>query len=121
MIDFKVKSGSPEKQRSSCLVLAVYEDQGMSPSARVIDKSSKGTISRLIKRGDITGECGETILLPEIGNIQADRVLLVGCGNEDDFDNSKLLKITAKVIQRLQVKKINEAMLFLPEIDIGRY
>jgi leucyl aminopeptidase len=118
LIDFKVKSGSPEKQRSSCLVLAVFEDQRMAPSTRVIDKSSKGIISRLIKRGDITGECGETILLPEMGSIPADRVLLIGCGNEDDFDNSKLQKITANVIRQLQVRKINEAMLFLPEIEI---
>ncbi|MCK5360908.1 MAG: leucyl aminopeptidase, partial [Gammaproteobacteria bacterium] len=71
MIDFKIKSGNPEKQQSSCLVLAVFEDQGMSPSSQIIDKNSKGLISRLIKRGDITGECGEARLLPEIANIPA--------------------------------------------------
>lgn len=117
MIDFKIKSGNPEKQQSSCLVLAVFEDQGMSPSTRIIDKSSKGQISRLIKRGDISGECGEAILLPEIANIPAQRVLLLGCGKENEFDSSKLQKITATLIQQLQGKNINEAMLFLAELD----
>ena len=117
MIDFKIKSGNPEKQQSPCLVLAVFEDQGMSPSTRIIDKSSKGLISRLIKRGDITGECGEAILLPEIAGIPAQRVLLLGCGKEKEFDSGKLQKVTAILIQQLRSKKINEAMLFLVELE----
>jgi leucyl aminopeptidase len=118
LIDFKIKSGSPEKQRSACLVLAVYEDQGMSPSTRIIDKYSKGLISRLIKRGDISGECGEAVMLPEIPNIPAERVLLIGCGKENEFDSQKLQKITANVIHQLQSNKIKEAMLFLAELNI---
>ena len=117
MIDFKIKSGNPEKQQSSCLVLAVFEDQGMSPSTRIIDRSSKGQISRLLKRGDISGECGESILIPEIANIPAHRVLLLGCGKESEFDSSKLQKVTATLIQQLLDKNISEAMLFLAELE----
>ena len=118
MIEYNAKSGSPEKQRSACLVLAVFENQIMSPSTSVIDKNSKQAISRLYKRGDITGECGEIVLLTQVAEIPAERVLLVGCGNEDEFSKQKLQKVTAAVIQTLQHSNINEAILFLPELDI---
>jgi leucyl aminopeptidase len=75
-------------------------------------------ISRLFRRGDISGTCGETFLLPEPGNIAAQRALLIGCGREEDFDNRKLHKVTASLIQKLQNSNINEAMLFLSEIEV---
>ena len=116
-MEYKIKSGSPEKQRSACLVLAVFEDKTMSLSASVIDKASGGIITGLIKRGDISGEYGETVLLPRVDNLPAERILLLGCGNEDEFSRRKLNKITADAIHKLQQYKINEATFFLAELN----
>jgi leucyl aminopeptidase len=118
LIDYKVKSGSPEKQRSACLVVAVFENQIMSPAARIINKNSERLISVLMSRGDVTGECGETVLLQQVSGIQADRVLLVGCGDKAEFSNRKLQKVTKEVIHKLQCSKIKEASLFLSELHI---
>ena len=115
---YNIKSGHPEKQRSACLVLAVFESQVMSPSARVIDKCTGGVISSLIKRGDITGECGEIMLLPQVEGVPAERVLLVGCGNEAEISKRVLQQVTAGAIKKLQQSKISDAMLFLPEMEI---
>ena len=97
-MEYKIKSGHPEKQRSACLVLAVFEGQVMSPSARVIDKCTGGVISSLIKRGDITGECGEIMLLPQVEGVPAERILLVGCGNEAEISKRVLQQVTGKLI-----------------------
>jgi leucyl aminopeptidase len=118
LIDYKVKSGSPEKQRSACLVVAVFENQIMSPAARIINKNTGRMISALMNRGDITGECEETVLLPQVTGIQADRVLLVGCGDKAEFSIGKLQKVTTAVISKLQNSKIKEASLFLAELQI---
>ena len=116
-MEYTVKSGSPEKQRSACLVLAVFEDQALSQSASVVDKASGGIIKALIKRGDITGECGDMVLLPQVEKLPAERLLLVGCGKGAEFSSRKLNKITAEVIHKLQQCKINEATLFLAELN----
>ncbi|MEA1888536.1 MAG: leucyl aminopeptidase [Pseudomonadota bacterium] len=117
-MEFNVKSGSPEKQRTACLVLPVFEDQVLSAAARSIDKATGRTISSLLKRGDISGKCGKTLMLPQVSGIPADRILLVACGKPAEFSQQKLLKVTEIVIRCLQQSNITEASLFLPEIVI---
>lgn len=44
-MEFSVKSGSPEKQRSACIVVGVFEPRRLSPIAEQLDKISDGYIS----------------------------------------------------------------------------
>ena len=74
-MEFKAKSGSPEKQRSGCLVVAVFEDGIMSPAATQINKNTKRLISSLIKRGDVTGKSENLVLLPNVSGVSAERIL----------------------------------------------
>ena len=50
-MEFSVKSGSPEKQRSACIVVGVFEPRRLSPIAEQLDKISDGYISALLRRG----------------------------------------------------------------------
>ena len=47
-MEFSVKSGSPEKQRSACIVVGVYEPRRLSPIGEQLDRISDGYI-RLTK------------------------------------------------------------------------
>ncbi|MFW2440772.1 MAG: leucyl aminopeptidase [Arenicellales bacterium] len=117
-MEFKIKSGIPEKQRSACLVLPVFEDRLLSAAARSIDKVTGRTISSLQKRGDISGKFGKLLMLPKVPGIPAERILLVGCGKTAEFSLKKLLKVTDLTIRNLQQNNISEATLFLPEIPV---
>ncbi len=44
------KSGSPEKQRSACIVVGVFEPRRLSPIAEQLDKISDGYISAAASR-----------------------------------------------------------------------
>ncbi len=57
-MEFSVKSGSPEKQRSACIVVGVYEPRRLSGIAEQLDKISEGYISNLLRRGDLEGKPG---------------------------------------------------------------
>lgn len=48
-MEFSVKSGSPEKQRSACIVVGVFEPRRLSPVAEQLDKISDGYISSLLR------------------------------------------------------------------------
>lgn len=50
------KSGSPEKQRSACIVVGVFEPRRLSPIAEQLDKISDGYISALLRRGELEGK-----------------------------------------------------------------
>lgn len=117
-MEYKLKSSRPEKQRSECLVLAVFEGRELSTAASSVDKATGRMISSLLKRGDISEACGKTLMLPQVPGIPARRVLLVSCGKKEEFNSKELLKVTAGVIGKLQENSITEASLFLPELKI---
>lgn len=60
------KSGSPEKQRSACIVVGVFEPRRLSPIAEQLDKISDGYISALLRRGELEGKPGQTLLLHHV-------------------------------------------------------
>ncbi len=55
-MEFSVKSGSPEKQRSACIVVGVFEPRRLSPIAEQLDKISDGYISAPLRRGELEGK-----------------------------------------------------------------
>jgi len=59
-VEFSIKSGSPEKQRSACVVIGVYETRKLSLAGEMIDRVAKGYLSDILRRGDMEGKNGTT-------------------------------------------------------------
>lgn len=114
-MEFSVKSGSPEKQRSACIVVGVYEPRRLSPIGEQLDQISDGYISTLLRRGDLEGKPGQTLLLHHVPNVLSERVLLVGCGKERGLDDKQYKQIIAKTINTLNETGAMEAVCFLTE------
>ena len=84
-MEFSIKSGSPEKQRTACVVVGVFEHRKLSLAAELIDRVSGYYLSDILRRGDMDGKLGTTLLLHNVPNTLCDRVLLVGLGKEREF------------------------------------
>src|SRR3569623_1839713 len=95
-MEFTVKSGSPEKQRTPCVVVGIYEGRRLTSAAEKIDDAAGGYLSDLIRRGDIEGKVGQTLLLYKVPEVLAERVLLIGCGREGELGDGQFRKIVAK-------------------------
>ncbi|EDQ01144.1 leucyl aminopeptidase [Shewanella benthica] len=117
-MEFSVKSGSPEKQRSACIVVGVYEPRRLSGIAEQLDKISKGYISNLLRRGDLEGKPGQMLLLHHVPNVLSERVLLVGCGKERELDERQYKQIINKTITTLNETGSMEAVCFLTELHV---
>ncbi|GLS83113.1 leucyl aminopeptidase [Paraferrimonas haliotis] len=117
-MEFNVKSGSPEKQRSACIVVGVYEPRRLSGIAEQLDKISEGYISNLLRRGDLEGKPGQMLLLHHVPNVLSERVLLVGCGKERELDERQYKQIIAKTINTLNETGSMEAVCFLSELHV---
>ena len=68
-MDYSVKKGKPEEQKTECLIVGAYSDKKLTTTGEIIDKKLKGIISKLIGRGDITGKIGEAVMLQETNNL----------------------------------------------------
>ncbi|MER2492030.1 leucyl aminopeptidase [Catenovulum sediminis] len=117
-MEFSVKSGSPEKQRSACIVVGVFEPRRLTAVAEQLDKISEGYISNLLRRGDLEGKAGQMLLLHHVPNVLGERVLLVGCGKERDLDERQYRQIITKTINTLNETGSMEAVCFLPELHV---
>ena len=91
-MEYTVKSGNPEKQRIGCVVLPVYASRKLSASAKIVDKACNGYISNLVRRGEIEGDLGNTLLLHNLENTLCDRVLLIGCGKRKRYHRKYFLQ-----------------------------
>jgi leucyl aminopeptidase len=117
-MEFSVKSGSPEKQRSACIVVGVFEPRRLSPVAEQLDKISDGYISSLLRRGDLEGKPGQMLLLHHVPGVLSERVLLVGCGKERELGERQYKEIIQKTISTLNETGSMEAVCFLTELHV---
>jgi len=117
-MEFSVKSGTPEKQRSGCLVAAVFEPRKLSGVARQIDEVSGGALTAVLRRGDLDGRLGQTLLLHNLPKLPSERVLLVGCGKEKEFNDARYREVTAKVVSALKDTGASEVTSYLTELDL---
>lgn len=117
-MEFIIKSGSPDKQRSACVVVGVYEPRRLSPAAELLDKASDGYLSSLLRRGDLEGKLGQTLLLHQVPNLQAERVLLVGCGKERELGDKQFRQLITKAGAVLNDTGSMEAVSYLTDLHV---
>jgi len=119
-VEFSIKSGSPEKQRTACLVVGVYEPRKLSLAADLIDRISNGYLSDIIRRGDMEGKAGSVLLLHNVPNTLCDRVLLVGLGKEREFKDGEYRNAVATAVKTLNDTGSMEASFYLPELGVRK-
>ncbi|MFM7505408.1 MAG: leucyl aminopeptidase [Rubrivivax sp.] len=115
-----MKSGSPEKQRSACIVVGVFEPRKLSSAAERLDAASKGYISDIVRRGDMEGKSGRTLLLHNVPGILADLVLLVGLGREKDFREREYREAVRAAVKTLDETGAFEGTIYLTEVALRR-
>lgn len=119
-MEFSIKSGSPEKQRTACVVVGVFEPRKLSPAGELIDQISNHTLSDIIRRGDMEGKSGATLMLHNVPNTLCDRVLLVGLGKEREFKDKEYRDAIRAAIKTLNETGSIEASVFLTELPVKR-
>ncbi len=117
-MEFAIKSGYPEKQRTACVVVGVFEPRRLSSAGERLDEISQGYLFSILRRGDMEGKLGQTLLLPKIPNVLADRVLLVGCGREREFGDSQYRQVIATAANLLQETGAMDAVSYLTELNV---
>jgi leucyl aminopeptidase len=119
-VEFSIKSGSPEKQRSACVVVGVFESRKLTLPAELLDKAANGYISDIIRRGDMEGKSGTTLLLHNVPGTLCDRVLLIGLGKEKDFREKEFCSAVRTVVKTLNETGAFDASIFLTELAVKK-
>jgi len=115
-MEFKITCGDLAQQKTPCLVLGVFEQRKLSGPGEAIDKASGGRLTDILRRGDLEGEVGRTLMLYDLPDVRCERVLLVGCGKRKEFSRSNYRKAIAAAVSVLDQARTTDALCTLPEL-----
>jgi leucyl aminopeptidase len=98
--------------KTGCIAVAVFENKKLSQGAETLDK--KGQITAALKSGDISGKPGSTLLLRGVDGIAAERVLLVGLGNQESIGEKDFTAAAQSIARTLSSLGTTDAVVALP-------
>ncbi|MDR5802847.1 leucyl aminopeptidase [Caballeronia sp. LZ001] len=104
--------------KSDVIVLGIFEAQTLTGAARDMDVATKGLVSRVVKAGDMNGRAGSTLLIPEVTGIGASRILLVGLGKQDAFNQKAYGEAVRAAWRVILGAKIVQATFTLAQLPI---
>ena len=116
-MEFSIKNGNPEKKRTDCVIVGVFEGQKLTEAAKSIDLVANKALSAVLKNGDMEGKLNSTLVLHNIPEITPKRVLLVGLGKPAEFTEKQYRQAVRAAIKALP-KGVADASVYLPEIAI---
>lgn len=118
-MEFVAKTSNPEKQRSACLVLGVYQRRRLSAAAEQFDAAHNGCLKEVLRRGDLEGKPGQSLLLSSLPGAACERVLLVGCGaGREAVDERTFQQIVNHTVGSLRDLAVSEATLYFDELAV---
>lgn len=117
-MEFSIKSGNPEKQRAACIIIGIHETRKLTSAGKAVDNASKKYLSNLIRKGDMDGKPGQSLLLHNVPGMLSDRVLLIGCGKERDLDERQYRKIIEHSTRQLNSTGSSDAVSYLSELNV---
>ena len=118
-MEFSIKTGVPEKQKSACVVVGVFEDGTLDAAASRLDKASGKRLGQLIERGDLSGKAGSSLVLHDLPGTACARALLVGLGKRDDFGDKAYAAALRNALKALAQTGAEDAVVYLTTLAVG--
>jgi leucyl aminopeptidase len=115
---FSIKTSTPEKQRSACAVVGVYESRSLSGVAKHIDELTGGALRTRLRKKDLTGKQSQTAMLYDPPGLNAQRLLLVGCGKKEDLDLAGYRKVCGTAAAALIDSCCRDAAMWLLDLEV---
>lgn len=105
---------SENVNNQACEVLVINKFEGEKTSVELANKFA-------VDKDRFEGKFGETYLLHTLGQIPADKILIIGFGKKEEFDADKMRQAVAKSVKKLQqIKAKNACFDFDINADYGK-
>lgn len=117
-MDYSIETLSLDKLQSHCLIVGIYENQQLGASAAAVDSLTRGIIDTVIKRGDIKGKNGETLMLNYLPDLAIQRILLVGMGEKGKITRKLYRKALTAAIKTVRESKLKSVTSSLHDIEV---
>ena len=105
---------SKNVKESAIEVLVINKFEGENTSQELVNTYA-------VEKDGFEGKFGQTYLLHTLGKCNADKILTIGFGKREEFDNNKMREAVAKAVKKLQqIKAKRAAFDFDVACDCGK-
>ena len=112
-MEFFVTSATPSRQRTDCAIVGIFDKGVLSAAAEDLDKKMAGRIAKLVKRGDVRGKTGDSLLLADVSGVACERILLVGLGARGSLNRKQYRKAISGALATLAKTGARDAVSYL--------
>jgi leucyl aminopeptidase len=124
-VEFSIRALAPQSAKAGCLVLGVYRSSDAAPpvltrAAAAADRAARGRLSAVLARGDLSAKAGSTLLLHGVAGLAAERILLVGLGQQNEFGETAYRDAVRGAAAALIERGAGDAVLYLTDLKVGR-
>ncbi len=117
-MDYSIETAPLEELQCDCVIVGVYQDQQLSPSATALNNSTNGLINNIVSRGDLSGKNGETVLINAVPGSKIERILLVGLGENKPLSGKNYKKALLAAVNSLKKPQIKSVVCCLAECAV---
>jgi len=124
-VEFSIRAAAPQSAKTGCLVLGVF--QGEESAARTFtraaasaDRAAHGRLAQVLARGDLSARAGTTLLLHGVAGLAAERVLLVGLGEQKSLSENAYRSAVRGAATALRELGARDAVVYLPDVKVGK-
>jgi leucyl aminopeptidase len=119
-ITFTTKAASGKAKEKFAFVVAVSESLSLGTNAASLDKKTKGAITRALKASAFEGKAGQSEMLIGLDGLIADRVLIVGLGDEKKLGALAYQKAGSTICAALNGAKVTAAEVHLDAVKASK-
>lgn len=117
-LEFDLNSTAAASANCDALVVGVFADGRLSPSAAALDAASGGRLAALQARGDLPAKAGRSTLLTDLPGINAPRVLVMGLGEATKFNAAAYQKVVGDAVRVVRGTPSKHVFLTLSELPV---
>jgi len=107
-VEIKTIVGDIADIKAGAIIVNYFEGgKRLEGDTATVDKALDGTISQLIKQGDIKGKLNEITLVHSIGKLPASRVVITGLGKKQELTIDKVRGVVAETCRWLRQRGVD--------------
>ncbi len=116
-LEIQLRAASPLDLTADVFVVGVLQAgkvHALSPSLHALDGALGGALSKLAAKEEFTGKRDQTLSLPTLGRIPAEKVILLGLGERRSIGAAEVRTFAAKAARAANGEKASSMALSVP-------
>lgn len=112
-MEYFTTTAAASHRSGGCIIVGIYQKAKLGVAAREIDDASGGSLTRMIRQGDLSAEPGKCTVLPSLPGTKAQRIAVVGLGALKDYGVTEYRKGLVAAVNAVQGSKASDVVNYL--------